>query len=240
MAGTFLEICQDVARECGVTVPDGVVGSSTENARRLLAHSQRAARRIMRDFDWQALVSEHTITTVATQNNYSLPSDFDRYIPGTGWDNTNYRPMGGPITPAQFQALEKSQLATAGEFRRLWRRRGGEILIYPTPSASSETLTLEYVSSHPWLDTDGTTTKASIAADTDTFRIDDEVLTLFMIAYMQRQLGEDYAQDMLDAEMMLESRQAYDQNYDGHKIGGGNGVPLIGDANIPEFGYGGS
>ncbi len=141
MADTLLQICQDIADETGVQSPIAVMSSNVENARRMRGHALRAARYVARSHDWQALESVATITTVATQQAYARPADFKSWLPNTHWDNTNYQPMEGPVSGPRFEALNRSQLASAGVFTRFFRLRGNQVLIYPVPSTSGETLT---------------------------------------------------------------------------------------------------
>ena len=239
MADTLLQICQDVAGDIGLQIPTAIVGSSQEEARRLLRSAQRAIRTVGRKHDWQALRGEETITTVASQQAYNLPSDFSYWLPRTHWDRTNYEPMYGPVSPQHWQGLVSSQLAAAAQMRRFFAQRGNQILIYPTPTANGETLAYEYISNHLVLDTDGTTTKRAFAADTDTPRVPQEVFHLFLQAFFLEHQGDSFASELLEAEVALDLAKARDPNYAPYSISPGDGYHLIDEANMPESGYGG-
>ena len=65
-----------------------VYSSTGETQRQLLALCNMAGDVLMREHDWQALVTEQSFTTVATeqQTGHTLPSDLDRIISETLWN----------------------------------------------------------------------------------------------------------------------------------------------------------
>lgn len=242
MADTVLTICQEVAEDVGIVRPLTLIGNNQESARRLLSAARRAIRKLDREQPedgWQQLATLKTITTAVGVDEYALPDDYAKRLGRTEWDRTNFEPMYGPVSPADYQALVSSQLSSTTQIRRFFRIRGNKLVVFPVPTVAGETLAYEYVSSHLVLDTDGTTTKRSFAADTDTPRVPQDPFERFVEAFLLEKMGDDYAQAMLDAEKALDIAKARNQSYAPLHINEATGFRLVGEFNMPDTGYGG-
>jgi hypothetical protein len=84
------------------------------------------------------------------QGSYSLPSDFDRVINDTEWDQTNRWEAIGPNTPQQWAWMTQGIIALTP--RRHYRIMGDdttEFFIWPVPTAdeNGQLMTFEYISS---------------------------------------------------------------------------------------------
>jgi len=150
---TLLSIIQDVCDEVGIPRPSVVYTSSDAQIRTLLQMSNRAGRDIAREHDWTALERLCTLTTVASQAEYSLPTDFARLINLTAWDTTNKRPMAGAIGAQEWRAIKSSSFGSGLVDRRFRIIKSASGLtrvaeIDPTPSVNSESLTFEYLSTY--------------------------------------------------------------------------------------------
>lgn len=217
-------------------VPESIV-SNTDNdtAQRMLTLARRAARIIFKAHNWSELATEYTFTTTASTASYALPSDFHRYLSGTWWDRENYWPLIGPATPVQWQALQSS-IVSAGT-RRWFRQKGGLFYLYPTPSASDETIAYEYMS-NAWCESSGGDPQSDWADDSDVFRLDEDLLVLSLTWRWKRQNGIDYGDDYAEYRDELSAAIARD--------GGSEVLDLSGPrldyegvmANIPETGIG--
>lgn len=176
---TILSICQNALKEIsGFDVPNTIVGNNNETAVTTLAVLRREGARLAKKYNWDELVTEVTITTVASQANYDKPSDFRSFANVTQWDRTNNLRMRGPTTPGEWQFLKGSVTGNTGTIERWFRIRGTEILIHPTPATAGETLAYEYYS-NAWVTLQSDSSNATeIAADNDMTRLDEELLTL--------------------------------------------------------------
>lgn len=142
---------------------------------------------------------ESTATAVVTaltfaKDTYSLPSDFDRYIPHTWWDRTNHWMLVGPISP-QFDQWQRSGVVTTGP-RLRWRQIGvlpNVFRLWPPPTASStpDALVFEYINDGWVLHEDGTFGD-EFTADTDIPLINFRALTLGVKWRMWQIKGFDY------------------------------------------------
>lgn len=171
---TLLSICRDAADEIGITRPSAVVGSSAPEVQKLYRYANRAGKELMKSVVWQVLRAEQTFTALATETQTSiLPDDFDRFVPETFWDRTNKALLSGPVTATQWAGLKATGYADT--MQRKFAYRGGAVLVLPTFSGG-ESLAFEYVSAN-WAAAADDTAKSSFTVDTDTARIDEELIT---------------------------------------------------------------
>lgn len=205
---SLLTIVQAVARDTGFSPPSTVVGSSNETAVRILRALTKSGRQMLRDFEWEALINEATVTTDGNAAGaYDLPTDFQRFVNGTWWDATNQWPLRGPANAQQWQQLQNG-IVTIGP-RKFFRLRGNQILFYPVPS-SGDTITYEYVQKN-WIVLNSDSSEANeFASDSDTVLFDEELLILDCIWRFRQAQGLDYAEDYNDAQ--TEIRKAAGQS----------------------------
>lgn len=99
---------------------------------------------------WPQITLEHTFVTTPGVTNYALPGDFLELVGQSGWSRTSRFPLGGPLSPQEWQYLKAAQVGVS--VTALFRVRGGEddagnhqdqISLQPLPSAA-ETIAFEY------------------------------------------------------------------------------------------------
>ena len=105
----------------------------------------------------------------------------------------------------------KWQLLTSspGTYPGYWRPYGGGIQVQGV--SLTESASVEYVSKNWILDTDGTTGKATWAADTDTLRLPEILYVQGVRWRWKSSKGLEYAEDMATYERELERRIAADR-----------------------------
>ena len=241
---TVLEIGNAVASACGLPQQVSYTDSSNQNAVRILQSvKDGAGRDVYRGQDWITLQREYTFPTTGT-GGYEIPADYDRIINGTIWDRTNERPLVGPVTAQQWQRYESGLDGLTG-LKLLFRIVGNIysvgglekiIKIYPNTNTGT-TIAFEYISNEYVLDTDGSTTKSEVDADTDTFLFDDELVEVAATWRLLRNLGMTYADERIEFETLMDERSSND--------GGAGSLSMqlrstwqIRDPNIPDTGYG--
>lgn len=204
---TLLTMTQQALREVGeFEVPATIVGNNNPTAVQMLALAQREGRELSRRHQWQRLLVEKTEPMVASQEAYSLPSDF-RYALNMVWfDRTTRRSMPGPLRADQWQYLKAQNIGAAAD--RYWRIRGDQILIYPTPD-TTDTFAYEYVSTH-FCESSGGAGQASWAADTDVGRLDEEIMTAGLVWRFLESKGLPYQQAQAGYERTLAREMARD------------------------------
>lgn len=196
---TLLTICQNATDEVGLKRPSTIIGSTQATDIRCLRFATRVGRELVKsNIDY--LVKEHTFSTVAAQNNYSQPADFDHFLPFTHWNRTDSRKMY-PIQPTEWQFF-KSGLATVSINNR-FRIRGEdrELLIEPTPTAI-QTVAYEYISKN-FCESAGGTGQSAWAADTDIGLVDEELFELGVIWRLLNRMGQPYGEEKAEYQRTL-------------------------------------
>lgn len=197
---SLLTIVQNAAIKIGVSKPDTVINNTGLEVMELFSHAKEEGKELMRRYDWQVLRKEKTETTVATEEQTALPSDFDRFVNETFWNRTRRHPLYGPLTPQEWQ-YNKSWVSSP--VTDSFTVRGGKILINPVPTAG-ETLAYEYISKN-YCQTSGGTAQAEWAADTDTGILDESIMELGIIVRFKLSKGLDATSDIAkyDTQVML-------------------------------------
>lgn len=190
---TLLSICQIVARTSKVAVPSTIIGNSNLEAVRLLEAIKETTKDLLKTIDWQELHGEATISTVASTEGYNLPSDFERIIDNTAWNVTLRHKMQGVTTAKEWQDL-KNRTASSSSAIDWYRIRGGQVLIYPTPSAT-ESLIYEYIQNTP-VESAAGAAKTDWTVDTDVPRIDAYLVELGTKWRFRKMNGMPYQEDL--------------------------------------------
>lgn len=206
---TLLTIIRDAAVEIGVPQPDTVIGNPDVITTRLLRMAQRVGRDIVARADFSALRVGLTFTAAAGEAQPNvLPADFARFVPESLWDRTNDRLISGPVSGAVYQALVATM--PSGSWSRWFTLRGSTLAIYPGMDGG-ETMGLEYVSRNFCQNSNGAPLSAW-AADSDTGRVSEELITLGVVAFFLKAQGFDaWPAAMADYEARLSTEYASDQ-----------------------------
>jgi len=231
---TIASICTAAMEEVGsFEIPSNFVGNANLTARQAVALVQRTGNTLERQHRFTALLKTATITTVADQANYDLPTDFRAHAPMSHWDQTNQRQLLGPTSSAQWSWL-KSDITAGATIDRWWREQAGQIYIHPTPTVDGETLYYEYYSRN-WITRQSDSSAVrEWSADADTSLIDEDLLTLALKWRLLQAKGMPYEPEYREYEAMLEQVLA-----DGGSKGKINlGPPRIVVDNIPDRGFG--
>lgn len=196
MTRTVLEIVQDAAPRCGLTVPDLLFGSADREAVEVRGTIQEAAQSIVRDHDWSLLKTVETYTGDGTTSAFALPADYLR-MPKDAmvWSSRWQRPLL-PTTPEEDLrlAVREYDLVTG-----TWHIAGGNMNFRPA-LVVGETAKWYYISNLA-VSPDSGPNKARFTADTDIFRLDDRLLELEFMWRWRSQKGLAYEEEMRDAEI---------------------------------------
>lgn len=201
---SLLTIIQDALAETGIKdaadVP-AVIGSSDSTVVQALALANRSGKTLAQRALWQELVTEFTFLTVASENQGTV----EEKMPGFNWDlyetmwnRSSTRPVEGPLFPDEWQLQKAARVQ--GPFPQ-FRIRGKSLLMLPVPAAGI-TIAGEYVSRH-WCQSSGGTGQERWAADTDTGVLSEDLLTADLKWRVLRAKGMDYAEEKMEAEMLI-------------------------------------
>lgn len=227
---SLLSIIQETAALLSLPQPSVVVGSSDTTVNQLFALANEEGRASSRRHDWQELTEEYTFSTVAQagQTN-AIPADFDRFYSNSTYNRTTIRPVLGPITPQQWQAIQAYPQINSVYVS--FRVRGNIYLATPTPAAAN-TIAYEYISKNWCLAVDSTP-KPAFTADTDTTVLPEWLFTLGLRWRFRKSKGLDYAEDFRTYETELQQLMARDGGNGTLDITGRNLYNPLGLPNIP-------
>ena len=213
---SLLTIVQDATTEIGVAKPSTVISNTAENEVRLLAMAQREGKQLASKREWQILQREHTFNTVASQEEYALPSDYVTMISDTAWDRDDYENIRR--IDAQEWQVYKSGIVGSGVVNRRWRIKraaSGNTKVFcldPTPTTVAA-LVFEY-RSNGWCASSGGAIQTAWAADDDVGILSEELMTMGVVWRFLRAIGNDYASQLLEYEQAEQRAFAEDLSLD--------------------------
>lgn len=213
-----------------------VIGSTDQQVRQLLALANEEGASLSKRCDWQALTSQATFITVAaeTQTNTPIPDDLDRFIPDTFFNRTQQRPMIGPITPQEWQAIASQPVL--GFVYLCFREREGSFIITPVPPAG-DTIAYEYVSKN-WAQSSAGQPKADFTSDDDTTYLDEEMFKLGLRWRFKQAKGLQYGQDFDSYERYVSAKAGNDGGTRALDMSGYGRYAFPGHPNIPQGNFG--
>lgn len=170
---SVLKTIQTAAAELGLTPPPTVVASNDTTATQLLALFGAVCEELVRDYNWSALHVEYTFPTVYDTNTYALPDDFQRIVNDTEWNGRTQNVLAGPANPSAWQRMKNSSIST---YNYVFRIKGANVVIQPTPSIESSNLSLEYISAYYLVDSTTRLPKAAVDSNSDLFVFDDRLI----------------------------------------------------------------
>lgn len=197
---TILSVAQDVSRVIGIDEPDVLLSSTDRQYVELRMIMQEMAERIARGHEWQKFSRIHTLSGDGTTEDFSLPSDYDRMlVKSQVWSSSLETPLS-PITD-----LDKWLGLDVQSFDfvvNAWTIYGG--LMHIKPALASGVSAKFFYQSNLIVAPASGDNKATFTADTDTFRLDEQLLKLATIWRWKEAKGQAYAEWMQDYEELKE------------------------------------
>lgn len=208
---SLLTIIQRACSDIGIASPNSVVGSTDDQIIQLLSIANREGEDLASRYEWSALMASTTwtISLAADQgvinSDIVTTGDFDSIIPQTMWNRTTTLPIIGSPTKPTWQALQA--IPTTGPYQ-LYKIEGGRIYLDPVPT-SADTGAFAYKSTS-WCESAGGTGQSLWAADSDTGRLDENLMSLGIVWRWFKRKGLDYAEDFATYESRLADKMARD------------------------------
>jgi len=199
---TLLTVVQDVCAAVGVTAPQSVFSSITNNRtmQEMLSLANEMAQRIAYDTrDWTRLrgygVHDGAAGTAEPLGSMSfpLPANFKRLLL-----TSNVRRSSNPVDPMRFVAdqdewVQRRQRGVADSCGE-WILINGKLYVHPAVPIGV-TVTYLYVDKN-CVNLTGGGRGDSFMNDLDSFALDERVLKLGMIWQWKAQKGSSYAEDL--------------------------------------------
>lgn len=206
---TLLSLVNNVLPEIGLPSLATIVSNNSQTARQALALANRTGRSLAKH-NWRILIKRNVLTTASSADSYSLPSDFDRFIHNTEWNDTTAFRLFGPMADEDWQADLSGLVAGTVDNRFQLRADGAanRLFIRPMPT-SSENLTFFYAC-NTWCASNGGQRQSAFAADTDVLLLDDFVFELGLKWRMLRAANRVYTDELAEFLLELGKRKALD------------------------------
>lgn len=231
-SGTLLDLIQNASRELGLPVPGQVIGSRDPQVSQMLAIVRRLGKDLVREFEWQQLISMATITTTAGVLEYDLPAGWNRQIPQTEWNTTRREPLLGPVTPQRWQLY---QAWTMGATMRIpFRILNNKIVLINSP-ADGDTIAYEYMSGNWVLPTIGNQ-KNTFTMDDDSFVFDEALMLEGLQLRWLKLKGLPFNE--FDYISVLDLCKAQNKSAPVLTTSPRRGMRLLDQYNVPEGNYG--
>jgi len=173
---TLLSIVNGIADYTSGPRPASIAGNTNPDAQNYLRVVNKVGKKLMKVYPWNILRKENTFTAGGTETLVaaaSMPSDFDRFIAETFWDQGTARLVSGPISATEWRGLKASSY-NGDEIKFIYR--GGDILATPTVGSGSS-MVFEYISNQ-YVESNAAAPQTSFQADTDVSILDEELITL--------------------------------------------------------------
>lgn len=163
---------------------------------------------------------------------YPLPSDLEYFVQRTWWDNTYKWELLGPITAQEKQILKYGIIASGP--RSKFYIMNNLMYLNPMPETDGQLFAYDYYS-NAWCQSSGGTAQQLWAADTDTYKLDEDCFISGIKWRFLRAKGLDYAQEKIDYDMDCQRVMSRDGgNRDLPLAGGTYGARFLDDSNIPD------
>lgn len=201
---SLLSICQDILNETkSSSIPAVIIGNNDDVAKQILQAVKNSIIELSRGYQWQELQKEYTFASVISQANYSLPSDFDRLVNDTFWNQDQHRALIGATTAEIWRILKDSATLGVGD-EEFYRIRNNEIVIHQTPTVA-ENYVFEYITKNI-VKSSTDTPQTGFLADTDIPVIDEYIVKLDTTWRWLKNNGRAYAEEKITAEKAIAER----------------------------------
>lgn len=218
MGASLLSIVTQFAERQGLPVPTMVMGSTDAGILQFKGFLQEECIALAARAPWQTLQNEISWTSLGVETQGSIsaglgssPTLFNsfRYMSTQViWDRTVKLPIFGALDDDDYQYLKAVVAAGPwGQFR--WR--GDNLLIVPAPTAG-HTMVLEYITNN-WVALAGVLANGArlFVNDTDTVRLQDDIVLQGLKWRWLRQKGFAYAEDFNTYEDMVKDALSRDK-----------------------------
>lgn len=215
---SLLTIIQSVCGQVGLPEPTVVMSDTGDQMRILRTLANVEGRDLSRRYQWQALVKEALVTTLATESQGeidTLAPGFKFFLNFTQWNRNTIIPVPN-ISPQTWQMQKSSNIS--GPYPQ-FRVRGGELLFLPVPAAG-QTVAFEYVTKN-WVESgDGSQTRDKFEQDTDVSILDEFIIEQGIRWRFLKQKNMDYSEEFRTYESLVADAMGRDGGKPLLKAGG--------------------
>lgn len=235
---TLLTAINRAQRRLSLPVTSGVVADGQETQNLLWELANAEAEDILKrdEYDWPLLKRTQSFTaSLASLQSSGKPSNFQRAIAETFWNQTSNRKVFGPLNDEEWGVANGSSVTSATWQSAMFRYDG--LHIYPVPTAA-DTITYDYIINTPIQATGGGAYKTLFTADNDVYLFGDSLLMLGVRWRYMADKGRDYAEALKDYELALAAEYRAQKGAARVLTIAPEEVAWPPDALVPDTGYG--
>ena len=202
MSDTVLQIGEKLSDDVGLPRFTNLVGNSQQGARKILTSIRDGLSfDVFVDRDWEMLKNEATISVLGSGvTTYTIPTDYDRIINDTIWDETNYKRVRGPVDLREWQDYNKgfAQLAGLELVCRIQGNATGNVKVMTFyPDTSAATVSFWYISDKSVISSGGVL-KTGIQSDDDQFIVPSKAVYAAAKWRLLRSLGQSFDDERIE------------------------------------------
>jgi len=190
-----LALVTQFCQETGLPVPGGLIGATEGHAVQMRALLNKVIMDLSQ-YNWQQQNRYVTWTSVAGEDQgalidiFGVDDDYLRLIPNTFWDNTEQRPVFGPVTEAVW-AYYKAAVNPGPIYQYIIKQ--SHLLMSPNMVAG-HTMSVQMYSKLIVVSAGGTL-KQSFTVDDDSFVFPDIAILRGLTWNWAKKKGEDWSDD---------------------------------------------
>ena len=234
------DVLNRVAVEVGFDSSNDPLADTNKIFNQLRFLMNSAAEELIQMHPWTEMQKEHSFTTSTGTASYSMPTDFAYMIDQTGWDRTKDMPLGGPLSPQEWQYLKGRDLTNQTIYAS-FRIKQREVYIYPdNPVPNALSIAFEYMSDK-WLQdaSSASTFYNEIDAGDDIILFPKIVAIKILKCKWLEARGFDSSKAREDFAVMMFSTLGHDGSASILNIGGSRGFPYMNAIrNTPDTNFG--
>ena len=232
-------ILNRVAAEVGKDQVTDPFASTDKDFIQMKALLNIAGEELVALYPWAFLTKSHSITTdvPSDDGDYDFPTDYHRMVNQTHWETVNQRPLLGPLSAQEWQALTNADITSGMDVS--FRLRDGSFSIFPQPPEDGLTITFEYISRNWVIDsTNGTSRIDSCVQGADTPLFDRTLLSRMLKVKWLEAKNFDTTKAQADLNQIFGLLTASDKAAPVLNIARLRGTYFMGSQSVPETGYG--
>ena len=241
---TYGTAIAEIAKLVGhtTTAPPDPVGSTDPAIQQMASAINVALEELLTMHEWQDLTVKTELSVVGAsaglaEQGYNLPADFYRFIDQSQWSSTSIMPAGGPVSNQAWMASVVQSFSS--EFTLNWQMREDQIWFLNPPFPVPALFKYMYLSKAQVIDgSDPTLFKNKATLNSDTFKLDSQIIMLLGRARYLEWKGFDASAAVRDFLAIFNSRAGADKGAGILSLCRRGQPPLIGPQSLPNTGYG--
>lgn len=206
---TFLSAAQSAAIRLGVSKPSAFFSSTNRFEQEIIDLANEVVAEIVKAHDWRALILQRQMPGDGVTTAFDLPDDYDRMPKNTNVGRANWYTWGYVDCP-DLNFWDDLRNGLASPSPGYWIMLGGQIQFIP-PISADTTAEFYYVSKAAVIDGDDNSRKNEFTKDSDTFVLDERLLTLGLIWKWRQMKQLNYAEDLKNYEIRIDQLSGEDK-----------------------------